>query len=266
MIVALPISTQPEIIKKALLAGKHVLSEKPIAKDIKTAKELVEFYRGLGSNAPHWGVAENFRYMVSYDKAKEVVSKFGKVINFQLNFYARVEEGNKYFETPWRQAPDYQGGFLLDGGVHFVASLRKILGEPIEKIVSFSKLTLCHLPPIDTVNAVGLLKDGTSGTISMSFGATKGGLETIVQFEKGYVNASPGSFTYRALGDKDETKVEIKDNDGVKPVHKEVDAFIKGVMSKKSDPQQSPEEAFDDLAILEALCQSNGTLYTVASI
>jgi predicted dehydrogenase len=266
VIVALPINVQPEVIKQALLAGKHVLSEKPIAKDVKTAEELIKFYRNLGSGAPHWGVAENFRYMVAYDKANAVTASYGKVTNFQLNFYGRVNVGDKYFETPWRKVPDYQGGFLLDGGVHFVASLRKLLGQPIDKIVSFSKLTLDYLPPIDTVNGVGVLKDGTSGTLSMTFAASKGGLEATVQFEKGYVTASPGSFTYKALDEKTATTVEVKDNDGEKAVHKEVDAFIKGVVAKKADPKQIPEEAFEDLALVEALCQSNGTLYKVAHI
>jgi len=33
---SLPIIAQPDYIKKALLAGKHVLSEKPVAKDLET--------------------------------------------------------------------------------------------------------------------------------------------------------------------------------------------------------------------------------------
>lgn len=266
VIVALPIGIQPHVIKQALLAGKHVLSEKPIAKDVANAKDLVEFYRKLGPNAPHWGVAENFRFIVAYDKANEITSSFGKVTNFQMSFFGRVEPGDKYFETPWRKNPNYQGGFLLDGGVHFVAGFRKLLGQPLDKIVSFSKLNLDYLAPVDTVNGVGVLKDGTSGTLSMTFATFKSGLEATIHFEKGYVTATPGGFTYKALGDNTDTTVEIKDNDGVKPVQKEVDAFIEGVINKKADPRQSAEEAFEDLSIVEALCQSNGTTVQVAHI
>ena len=38
VIIALPITAQPAVITKALAAGKHVLAEKPIAKDVASAK------------------------------------------------------------------------------------------------------------------------------------------------------------------------------------------------------------------------------------
>ena len=39
--VLLPITLQPAIIQKALAAGKHVLSEKPVAPDVATAAPTV---------------------------------------------------------------------------------------------------------------------------------------------------------------------------------------------------------------------------------
>ena len=44
VMIVLPITAQPDMVIKCLEAGKHVLSEKPIGKDIKTAKALVEEY------------------------------------------------------------------------------------------------------------------------------------------------------------------------------------------------------------------------------
>ena len=42
ILIALPITVQPSIILKSLAAGKHVLSEKPVAPDVK--KGLIVFF------------------------------------------------------------------------------------------------------------------------------------------------------------------------------------------------------------------------------
>lgn len=34
----------------------------------------------------------------------------------------------KFALTPWRAKPEYQGSFVLDGGIHFIALLRTIVG------------------------------------------------------------------------------------------------------------------------------------------
>ncbi len=45
IIIALPIKLQPAIILKCLEAGKHVLSEKPVGKDVQAGIELLKTYR-----------------------------------------------------------------------------------------------------------------------------------------------------------------------------------------------------------------------------
>lgn len=60
IIMALPISAQPALIVKCLEAGKHVLSEKPVAKDVETAKELIATYeRDYRPKGLVWRVAES---------------------------------------------------------------------------------------------------------------------------------------------------------------------------------------------------------------
>jgi predicted dehydrogenase len=97
--IALPILNQPAYIRKALLAGKHVLSEKPIAENIKDAKELLQWYRNeIDTTKVFWSVAENYRYMNSFNHAAEERKKMGRTLGFKVEQYAMLE-GGKYFET-----------------------------------------------------------------------------------------------------------------------------------------------------------------------
>lgn len=101
IIIALPIKNQPDYIRKALLAGKHVLSEKPIAENVSQAKDLIKWYRSeLDTKKVTWGVAENFRYLASYNHAAEARTKLGKVLGFRCRMQTLVK-GGKYFETEY---------------------------------------------------------------------------------------------------------------------------------------------------------------------
>ncbi len=98
VIVALPILTQPEFIEAALAAGKHVLSEKPIAKDIKSAQQLIAYYKSDKVNVgATWAVAENFRYVESFEYARQEVQKLGRILGFRIKMFGNVRPGGKYF-------------------------------------------------------------------------------------------------------------------------------------------------------------------------
>ena len=250
---SLPILVQPEYIKKALSAGKHVLAEKPIAKDVATATELLDWIKS-NINGPTFGIAENLRFFASYDYAAEQLSQLGRLLGFRMRVQNLVQPGAKYYETAWRKKPEYQGGFLLDGGVHFIAATRLVLegakAKPV-KLSAFSAQLQEHLPPVDTVNAAVLLNDGTSGTISMSFGTTFSGSEYAFAAEKGTVTVTRGKVTVVRDG-KEEVK-EFDDGSGVK---QEIAAWGEALSAGKPHPKQSGEEALRDLKVLEAILRS----------
>jgi len=250
VIVALPIKNQPDYIRKALLAGKHVLSEKPVAENVKDAVELIEWYeKEIQPKGVTWGVAENARFWAATVYAGEQRQKAGKALTFRARMQVLLE-GGKYFETEWRKVPTHQGGFLLDGGVHFVAALRVLLGkdEPIASISAHTAQLQPHLPPVDTIEATAKTKSGALGSISISFGTTAKGSEYHVGSEKGFVSVSQGVVK---SGDKEE-KVE-EEGSGVAP---EVRAWGEGLAGKKANPLQSAREALADLEIVESCLRS----------
>lgn len=101
-VTSLPIPVQPEFIRKALSAGKHVLSEKPIAKDLATAQELVQWYRtNIDTRKVFWGVAENYRYFTQLLYAAEQIQKLGGVKNFRVYLHTMTKTDFKYYCKPF---------------------------------------------------------------------------------------------------------------------------------------------------------------------
>ena len=105
VIIALPICVQPIVIKKAIDAGKHVLSEKPIAKDVETAARLIKWYKHQKREAI-WSVGENFRFFDPITFAAEQIEKLGgELLTFSVDLYGYIDEHDEYFRTAWSVLP-----------------------------------------------------------------------------------------------------------------------------------------------------------------
>ncbi|KAI2623727.1 NAD(P)-binding protein [Xylaria nigripes] len=258
VVLALPIVDQPSFIKKALDAGKHVLAEKPIAKDVETAIELIEYYKKVSKETKATlAIAENFRFMENYSYAAEEIKKLGQVTGVAVKLNSMIQETNKYYKTSWRTKPEYQGGFLLDGGVHYTAGLRKLLGKEhaVASVIAFTSLVSSHLPPKDTINAILETRSGATGSYFHSVGTTLNAFEFYVGCEQGYVKASPEKVvTVRGLGE-DATTVE-KTFERTTAVKEEVQAWAEAMVSGKPHPEQTPELALGDLELLEKMLTS----------
>ena len=95
---SLPIVNQTDYIRQALLAGKHVLSEKPVAENLRDAQELMKwYYENINTKSVTWSVAENFRYLNSFEYAREQVHRAGKLLQFKVKAHSMVKSGGKYY-------------------------------------------------------------------------------------------------------------------------------------------------------------------------
>ena len=168
-----------------------------------------------------------------------------------------VNPGDKYFETSWRKVPDYQGGFLLDGGVHFVAGLRKILPSRIAQISAFTRLNREFLVPLDTINATIRLEDGATGLFGVSFAASKGKFEIELMGQEGSIRANLGGAESSVTLFKDgKEEVKMFTDANRTAILGEFVSFGKAVLEGGKDGKNDPEEALADLAVLELMLKS----------
>ena len=99
VIIAVPLFLQSSFITKALAAGKHVLSEKPIAEDVKTAQLLIDWYRGT-RRGEIWSVAENFRFLPGIRLGADQIRRIGgTVVTFRMNLFGFADEDEEFFQS-----------------------------------------------------------------------------------------------------------------------------------------------------------------------
>lgn len=255
VIIALPIMSQGEYIESALKAGKHVLAEKPIAADVARGQKLIESYRKISAdNGATLAIAENFRFKPSLIYAAEEAKKFGKVTHFSARILSLMSDSTKWYKTEWRRKPEYQGGFLLDGGVHFAAATRLFLAGD-SRAVSTQASTFQaqeHLPPIDTVNAVVKTQAGASGIYQQSAGSLCTAFQWDIGLQRGNVKVDGETVTVKPMGGQESVR-EFPRTSGVS---EEVAAWAEGISAGEPNPLQSPEEALADLEFLEKMFRS----------
>ncbi|KAI7977477.1 hypothetical protein EIK77_007099 [Talaromyces pinophilus] len=263
VVIVLPITVQPAIIRRCLAAGKHVLAEKPIAKDVATSRQLIADYQA--NFAPKnliLSIAEQFRYMEPHELARKWIvhdQAIGALTQVHLRVWRNIKPGGKYIETAWRKVPEYQGGFVLDGGVHHIALLRYLSGQEVVETRGFSRQVMPHLPPTDTVNAAILLSGGATGTLSISFAASASATEL-------QLLGATGSLLF-TTGTNNETTLTLKSLDGtvVKEetlkshgVDREIQAFLDAVKTGHAEGRAGVIEALNDVAVVESICSEGG--------
>lgn len=128
--IILPVERNREVCTAAAAAGKHILVEKPIAEDADAAYQLL----GVERVHPHlvMMVAENYRYRCVLSALVDVLRSgvIGVPYFVEWKVWQQIDPAtNAYAQTSWRIHHRYEGGFVMDGGVHNVAALRDVFGK-----------------------------------------------------------------------------------------------------------------------------------------
>lgn len=170
VLVCLPIFMLPDIAEKALAAGKHVLSEKPLAPSVARGEQALESYETYRQRGLVWHVAENWRHAPAMQRAAEALQKgdIGQPALASWAIYAGVSPQSPAYQSAWRKDDSHAGGFLLDGGVHFAAALRLLFGEVASAMVHLSHQR-DDLPAPDTLTATLAFEGGLHATLAVTY-------------------------------------------------------------------------------------------------
>lgn len=114
VIIALPITTQPDVIRRAWEHGKHVLSEKPVAPSVAEGILLIREYDEKYKEKIIWRVAENEEAGTANREVGKLVKAgiIGKVAWWSLNAVGSISRDNPWYNTPWRTVPDVSHSFF----------------------------------------------------------------------------------------------------------------------------------------------------------
>ncbi|KAF9076906.1 hypothetical protein BDP27DRAFT_1312801 [Rhodocollybia butyracea] len=266
VIIALPITLQPDIVLKCLKAGKHVLSEKPMAPDVARGLKLIRDAEPLCKQGGLiWRVAENFEAEPGYRAAGEIV-RSGKI--------------GKWYNTPWRTVPDVS---TLDGGVHTVAALRTILPEPFTELSGFASLNKDYLIPHDTIHSVVRAGHHYHGIVEMTFASPT---KSTPKGDNIVITGTDGWLACNKVRDSLELVIKVRVKEEGKPeeeqeyqekeqtlsypsrngVEDELLDFFNKIQGREALDIGRPRNALKDVAFIQAALTSEGKLIDLLAL
>lgn len=112
----------------SLNAGKHVITEKPIAISLKQAEEMIAVSKKSDRN---FGVILQNRYNKASIEAKKLIDegKLGKILGARA-FVTWYRTKEYYLESNWKGTWDKEGGgVLIDQAIHTIDLMQWYLGD-----------------------------------------------------------------------------------------------------------------------------------------
>ncbi|MGK2961454.1 MAG: Gfo/Idh/MocA family protein [Gemmatimonadaceae bacterium] len=163
--IATPSGLHPAQGVMAARAGKHVVSEKPMAISLKGADELVAACDTAGVNL---FVVKQNRLNEPVKLLKQAVDagRFGRLYMASCTvFWSRPQE--YYLQAPWRGTWEFDGGAFMNQASHYVDLIQWLMG-PVESVMAKTATLARRIETEDTGVAVMRFRSGALGVIEVT--------------------------------------------------------------------------------------------------
>lgn len=126
VVITTPNQTHYGMVKEALLAGKHVLVEKPLVASSTQAIELAELAKQQGKLLY---VYQNRRWDSHIATGKEIMEKnlLGEIVDAEIRFDRYAKDKNPKI---WKESGEAGTGLVYDLGVHLIDQAIYLFGKP----------------------------------------------------------------------------------------------------------------------------------------
>ena len=163
--IATPSGLHPAQGVLAARAGKHVVTEKPMAISLDGADELV---KTCDAARVHLFVVKQNRLNAPVQLLKKAMDagRFGKL--FLANCTVRWTRPQDYYDqAPWRGTWEFDGGAFMNQASHYVDLIQWIMG-PVESVVAKTATLARRIETEDTGVAVMRFRSGALGVIEVT--------------------------------------------------------------------------------------------------
>jgi UDP-N-acetyl-2-amino-2-deoxyglucuronate dehydrogenase len=163
--VATPSGLHPQHGIAAAQAGKHVISEKPMAISLAGADALVKACDDAGV---HLFVVKQNRLNPAIQLLKRAVDKnrFGRL--YLANCTVRWTRPQEYYEqAPWRGTWEFDGGAFMNQASHYVDLIQWLVG-PVESVIAKTATLARRIETEDSGAAVLKFRSGALGVLEVT--------------------------------------------------------------------------------------------------
>lgn len=183
VIVATPDALHREAVLETAAAGKHLFCEKPVGKNAREAREMVDAVTGtqrLAHFVPFWT-----RWSPAFVKAREWV-RGGAIGDTKVVVYRWFNPRPPHMALTWRDDPALSsGGTIPDVGSHAYDMIRWILGEEARRVLTHAETITPGKIDLGNVNLTEALECPADAAPNLRKGGTPDYANLSIEFESG---------------------------------------------------------------------------------